>query len=253
MNKIEISSSYLQENRHDKVSPKFKVVTPAVVGEAMVNHGLQLASLSTGKGRHEDKKDFQRTLSRYRGPQISDGVHLDIIYDSKHMGRGCDRILLGVYRMICTNGLFVGMNFFKFDVRHNGNTYDSLHLGIDAALKMKHQLSQVIANMQGIELNPIQQGAMALEACRLLVPEHGVDVHHRLLVANRVEDRKNDLWTTYNVIQENAMQGRLTYRLPKIENEVTTLRQMSARKIKPNSGKDAGFNQGLFDIAEKMA
>lgn len=252
---IVITGSYLQENRHANVSDRFNVVKPAAIGEVMTANGLQLTSLSTGRARHEDKKDFQRTLSRYRGPQIADGVFLDVIYDSKHMGRGVDKILLGIYRMVCTNGLFVGMNFFKHEIRHAGNTYDNLQLGISAALGTQAKLSKTIEKFQSIELSGDQREAFALEAVKLLTPSDAIQVRHRLLAPRREVDKANDLWTTYNVIQENAMSGRnVAYKLQSVDAfGRPSERDMTARRIKPNSGKDADFNQALFEIAEKIA
>lgn len=252
---IVITNSYLQENRHANVSERFNVVKPAAIGEVMGNNGLQLVSLSTGRGRHPDKLDFQRTLSRYRGPQIADGVFLDVIYDSKHMGRGVDKILLGIYRLVCTNGLFVGMNFFSHAIRHAGNTYDNLQLGISAALGTQARLSKTIEKFQSIQLDATQREAFAVEALKLLVPNDAVQVRHRLLAPRRDIDKSNDLWTTYNVIQENAMQGKsVAYTLQSVDAfGRPNSRDMTARRIKPNSGKDADFNQSLFEIAEKIA
>jgi len=256
---IVITGSYMQENRHANVSDRFNVIQPAAIGAAMQEHGLTLASLSTGRGRHPDKLDFQRTLSRYRGPELfregDKPVHLEVIYDSKHMGRGVDRILLGIYRMVCTNGLFVGMNFFKHEIRHAGNTYDNLNIGIAAALGMQAKLTATIERMRSITLDAAQREAFALEAVKLLTPENALQVRHRLLAPKRVEDTATDLWTVYNVVQENAMQGRAVgYTLQSLDAfQRPSVRAMTVRAIKPNSGKDADFNQALFNVAEKIA
>ncbi|CAM6004838.1 unnamed protein product [Sphagnum balticum] len=221
----------------------------------MTDHGLTIVSLSTGRAKHEDKVDFQRTLSRYRGPELTPGTFLDVVYDSKHMGRGVDRILLGIYRMVCTNGLFVGMNFFKHEIRHSGSTYDNLNIGIAAALGMQAKLARTIERMQAIQLTDAQRETFALEAVKLLTPENALQVRHRLLTPKRALDQSNDLWTVYNVIQENAMQGRnVGYTLQGVDSfGVPQVRAMNARAIKPNTGKDADFNSKLFDIAEKIA
>jgi hypothetical protein len=255
---IVLTGSYLQTDKHAIVSDKFNVVQAASVGDAMQRNGLQLVSLSTGKARHEDKANFQRTLSRYRGPKIGDEnglpIHLDVIYDSKHMGRGVDKILLGVYRMVCTNGLFVGSNFFAHAIRHSGQTYDSLNEGIAAALDSAARLTELINRMRGVVLTPDETQAFALEAVKLLTPENAVQVMHRLLKRQREADNANDLWSVYNVVQENAMRGHsIGYTLAGTDAQgKPTVRAMNVRAIKPNTGKDADFNQGLFDIAAKL-
>jgi hypothetical protein len=252
---VNFSGSYLQTNRHGNVSDRFNVVQPASIGQAMTNHGLNIVSLSTGRAKHADKADFQRTLSRYRGPEIAQGVFLDVVYDSKHMGRGVDKILLGIYRMICTNGLFVGMNFFKHEIRHSGHTYDSINAGIAAALTMQDSIARTIERMQRTQLDASQKEAFALEAVKLLTPANALQVRHRLLAPRRLDDQSNDLWTVYNVVQENGVQGRnVAYTLQDTDsNGLPNVRAMHARQIKPNTGKDADFNQALFDVALKFA
>lgn len=257
-NNIRISTSYVQDQKHSRVSDRFNVVQASQVGQVMANHGLDIVSLSTGRARHADKADFQRTYSRYRGPEIArDGdkpVFLDVIYDSKHMGRGVDKILLGIYRMICTNGLFAGMNFFSHAIRHSGATYDSLNEGIRAALSMQDKLAETIRNMQGVILTPVQREELALEAIKLLTPSTATQVRHALLRPNRESDSSMDLWTTYNLVQENSVKGRrVAYTLQSLDAfGRESSRQMTVRPIKPNTGKDASFNQALFDTALKL-
>lgn len=252
---IQVSGSYVQTERHAKVSDKFNVIQASSVGEAMANQGLSLVSLSTGRAKHPDKIDFQRTLSRYRGPQIGEGIYIDLVYDSKHMGRGVDNVLLGIYRMICTNGLFVGKNFFSQGIRHNGNTYENLGQGISAALAMQDTLAKSIERMQSIQLTSERKEAFALEAVKLLAPSDAIQVRHRLLTPRREIDRASDLWTVYNMVQENGMAGRTVAYTLKVsdKNGHESIQQRYSRQVKPNSGKDANFNQALFDVAEKFA
>jgi len=252
---VNITGSYVQDKRHAIVSERYNVIQHSAVGEAMAANGFALSTLSTGKARHADKADFQRTLARYRGPEIAPGIFLDIIHDSKKMGRGVDRLLMGIYRVICTNGLFVGTNFFVHEIRHSGNTLDVLNQGILQALDHTKRLSDVITAMQGKELSQEQAVQFANDAARLLVPNNAVQVTHRLLKPTRAEDDYRDLWTTFNVVQENAMRGRqITYTLETVEgNGLKKVRAMNTRPIKPNTGKDADFNQALFNLAVKLA
>ena len=253
---INISGSYVQDQKHSKVSDRFNVIQASSVGDAMASHGLSLVSLSTGRAKHADKADFQRTLSRYRGPEIADGVFLDIVYSSKHMGRGVDCLYVGIFRSVCTNGLFTGTSFFQHNVRHSGNTYDNLNLGIAAALGMQGKLADTIKRLQGIVLTPEQRELLALEAVKLLTPEKALQVKHRLLKSTgRIEDSGLDAWTSYNVIQENGMQGNnIAYTLNRTDLlGRDNVRHMAARPIKTNSVKDAEFNQGLFDAVLKIA
>lgn len=252
---INISGSYVQDQRHAKVSQRYNPIQASAVGQAMDAAGLSIVSLSTGRARHEDKKDFQRTLTRYRGPEVTPGVFLDIVYDSKHMGRGVDCIYVGIFRMVCTNGLFTGTSFFQHEVRHSGDTYANLNEGIAAALGMQTKLADMVTRMQGVILTPEQREIFARDAIKLLTPSDTIQVKHRLLKPNRESDASPDLWTTFNLIQENSVKGNnMVYSINSVDrNKAPAVRNMTARAIKPNSAKDLDFNQAFFDIALKLA
>ena len=109
--------------------------------------------------------------------------------------------------------------------------------------------------MQSIQLTSEQGETLAREAAALLVPSDALQVSHRLLRVRRSEDVGHDLWSVFNVVQENAMLGKsVAYTLASVDElGRETKRTMTTRPIKPNTGKDAVFNQNLFDIALKIA
>jgi hypothetical protein len=255
MSQVNISGSYVQDQRHESVSAKYNPIQASAVGEVMTANGLTLSSLSTGRARHEDKRDFQKTLSRYRGPEIAnDGkpIFLDVVYSSKHMGRGTDQLWLGIYRMICTNGLIAGTNFFKFGVRHAGDTYNQLDAGIKQALAYQAKLTELIEKARSIELNPDSFKVLEDAAINALVPSHAINVRHTLNRVRRLEDAGNSAWLVYNRIQENAMHGRIAYQVEtKDENgNFLELRHMTVRPVKVNTNRDTQLNQSLFDALE---
>ena len=221
----------------------------------MASHGLTLASLSTGRAKHADKVDFQRTLSRYRGPEIMPGIHIDIIHDSKHMGRGQDVFCVGFYRIICTNGMQTGTSFDRFEVRHSGDTFLNLDQAIKGCLLAKEKLTLTIERMQKTILTPEQRVLFGAEVAKLLIPSNALQVKHRLLTPKRAEDSGFGLFETLNVAQESAMQGKnVVYTLPRVDKYgQETVRTMAVRPIRLNSAKDSEFNSAIFDLALKYA
>jgi hypothetical protein len=60
------------------------------------------------------------------------------------------------------------------------------------------------------------------------------------LTARRYDDQKNDLWTTYNRVQENVIKGGI--------------RQVNRRKSRGVNGIDENLrlNKALWTLAEQM-
>ncbi|TYC80496.1 DUF945 domain-containing protein, partial [Stappia sp. BW2] len=71
----------------------------------------------------------------------------------------------------------------------------------------------------------------------------------QLLNTRRTGDRENDLWTTFNVVQENAIRGGLEARF---RDEHGRLRRSSSRAVK-GIDQDVKLNKALWTLSEKMA
>ena len=253
---INVTSSYLQGNRHESVTKAFKPIQAAYIGDAMAEKGLVLQSLQSGRALHPDKADFQRTLARYRGPEIGDGLFLDVIYESKHMGRGADRLMLGIYRLICQNGLFVGKSFFAQSINHKGDAYGRLEDSLTAALSQKDALARQIERLQQVRMGSSEVASFVRQAVGLVVPNSAPLHNSALTVIRREEDRELTAWNTFNVIQENMMRGgSVSWIVPVTDKRtgIVSTRVMTNRAIRPNTGKDASINQALFDIALSFA
>lgn len=251
-----VSGSYLQTERHANVSEGYKVIQAASIGAAMADNGLILASLSTGRARHEDKADFQKTFSRYTTTEdLVDGVKLNVLHQGNHMGRGTDKIFLGFFVLLCSNGLSVGASYFESKIRHSGNTYDNLSLAIAEALGQREVMRELVTGMQAKVLDSNQVKNMVDAAVSLLVPSGAVNIREALTKVWRQGDSSNTGWDVFNRIQENAMRGgMIAYdTVSQDENGRNSVRHMTTRKIKAQSSKDIEFNREFFDIAAKIA
>lgn len=254
-----ITGSYLQDNRHTKVSERFQVIQAASVGAALADNGLKLVSLITGRGRHADKKDFQRTVSRYRSNDAFeiDGLSLDIIYVSKHMGRGQDELRLGLYRGVCANAWTTGSLFDVSYFRHSGNPLDAIKEGIANVLAQRSKLVDTIRLMQGVTLNAEQIDALAKEYAmiRLANVENPVNVQYRSLAnVRRQDDAKLDLFTVANVLQENVIHEPIAYGVNSTDNKGQPyVRSMHTRRLRESSTQLVDLNAQLFDAALKFA
>jgi len=254
-----VTGSYLQADRHAIVSERFQPIQPAMVGAELSKFNFSLVSLITGRGRHADKADFQRTVARYRSTDSFEieGLSLDLIYISKHMGRGQDEIRLGLYRGVCANQWAVGTLFDSVKFRHTGNALADLTEGFQRVLSQRAKLVDAIERMRNTTLTADQVTELAKEyaAIRLDGRENVVSVNYRSLgVVKRSEDAKLDLWTVANVLQENTVRMPLEYAVNSTDkNGQPTIRHMHTRRLKDSSAQLVDLNGKLFDAALKRA
>lgn len=255
MKPVIISTSFMQENKHEKCSSRYSVITPALAAQVASDAGLELTTLGTGRARKAEYGDFQKTMARYRGPEILPGIFLDVLHINKHLGRGVSEVMLGIYRLVCSNGLVVGHSFYRAGVRHTGNAQADLLDAFKTALLMRDKIGEIILKLQNTSLDAAQIKQFADEAASLVVPTDAKQVAHRLDVVRRAEDAENSAWNVFNRVQESIVQGRnVAYTLESVTDDgQTKVRAMNARAIKPNTQRDADVNGALFDLAVKLA
>jgi Domain of unknown function (DUF932) len=253
-----VSASYLQDTRHAQVTDRFQVIQPASVGAALADHGFNLVACITGKGRDADKLDFQRTISRYRSNDLFavEGLSLDIIYISKHLGRGCDELRLGFFRGVCANQWNVGTLFNLIKFRHTGNPLQDIQEGIAAILAQRGKLIEQIKAMQAktLTIPEIEALAKRYAEIRLADKDNVVRVDFKkLAIVRREADAAIDLFTVANVLQENVVRYPLPYSIDAVDGQGNPyVRNMTTRRLRDSSSQLVDLNGKLFDEAMKL-
>jgi hypothetical protein len=123
------------------------------------------------------------------------------------------RLLGGFFRMICSNGLVVSLGIAESDI--NRIHIDGASVDVDRALtgaldSINSALDQIV-QWQQIPLNFVQQNDFAAKAVLIKNNNDPYWSAHfdarEFLNRRRDPDRANDLWTVFNVVQENIMRG----------------------------------------------
>jgi Domain of unknown function (DUF932) len=201
------------------------------------------------KSRIEGKTEFTKHMIRFRyASQILSDTANEIILLNSHDGTSSYQMLAGCFRFVCHNGLICGETVEDLRIRHSGsNILDDVIEGAYRIVGKFEQVDAAKALMRSIELNPRQQNAFANAALALRYdPEDNIPIlGHQLNLARRDEDRGDDLWRTFNRVQENIMQGGLQG-FNRNGGKVTT------RKV-TGLAANVAINRGLWTLAEEMA
>jgi len=156
-------------------------------------------------------------------------------------------ISVGIYRFVCANGLVIADSVFEsYKIKHLGDRDNDVLMAINNITAFKPQLEAKIHTLEAIRLSNAEKVSFAKSALPLRFDEHLEVDHNDLLVPHRIEDEHNDLYTILNVIQENMLRGNISG----VNKE--TGRRFTSREI-TSIGKDVDVNQGLWNIAERIA
>ena len=194
---------------------------------------------------------FQKHLVVFRNNDIqitsedSDNVFPQILLTNSHDGKNAFTFTAGLFRMVCENGLVVSSREFEnMKIRHYGYSFDELQETIKAMVEKLPLTVESLNKFRAVELSQEQALEFAKKALTTRFNENEIDNIQidleDLLTPTRPEDKGNDLWSVYNVVQEKLIHGMFDYKYG--------VKSRKARKIK-NFKQDLVINEKLYDLA----
>jgi len=233
----------------DRVSDKYSFVSTHKVIDLLEKEGWHLQTarqVNSRKWSPETAKHHltfaHERLSR-QDLAVGDSVpRLDMI--NAHNGLGTYKLMAGIFRFVCGNGLIVSeRDFGHVKLRHIGFSEDEVIKASQAVIENVSKLSEVVDEWQGIDMNMGQIHNFGEQAAALRWEgDTASEMAANLIRPRREQDRRTDLWTVFNVVQENLMKGGFS-------NTETGRR---ARAVK-NIDKTVTYNQGVWELASNHA
>jgi len=200
-------------------------------------------------------RGFNKHLVRFSHPDFKtvDGDRIELVSVNSHNGVSAYQFYCGVFRLVCTNGLIVQTsNLGSFRVIHKGDIIEQVQTAIDGISSNAKMVAGSIEDMKAIELTPDERGVFASVAHEYVYGQETDEDYNppirpdRLLTTRRhIDSNKNDLWTTYNTVQENLLKGGLRGYNRQRRRRATTRRITSITK-------DIKLNKALWTLAERL-
>ncbi|MCD0497177.1 DUF932 domain-containing protein [Pseudomonas aeruginosa] len=212
-----VAPSIFAEAPHESRSQRYAYIPTATVLTELRKEGFQPFMVTQTRTRHEDRRDYTKHMIRLRhASQINArGEANEIILLNSHDGTSSYQMLAGMFRFVCSNGLVCGNTVADVRVPHKSDVagqviegaYQVLH-GFDRALESRE-------SMQAITLDEGEAEVFARAALSLKYddPDKPAPItESQILMPRRFDDRRPDLWMTFNRIQENLTKGGLSGR-----------------------------------------
>lgn len=231
---------------HASRSEKYTMVPTIEIVSELMGKGFVPVQVGQQRVRKEHRQGFQKHMVRMTDPHIVTGEEaMDILIYNSHDGTTGYKVMGGIYRFVCANGLVLGDTVASISLRHMGCTPDDV---VDASFRVINQAELVIGDMnemKNILLSPEQRNVFAITASEMLYDENVRPKPEELLMVPRHEDVRPTLWNTYNTVQENWSKGRTMYRDKK--------GNWRKNRAPAAVDKDIRLNQALHSLAMRMA
>jgi hypothetical protein len=230
-------------------SNKFGFISSANLASTLESKGLKLADVVESRIRKDKEKrlGYQKHVMRFNTGVSNAHGNLQLLAINSHEGSSALTFRLGFFRMVCSNGLIVGSDLVpQIKVRHTSNGLLKLDNAIEEAMEYQIAAKQSMDRMMDTKVNADTIEQLGKEILKLRLDDKFSDKLVPLFESKRWEDDKEDLFSVFNVIQENVIRTGF-YALNKETNVSTKIRAI--RGVESN----IILNNALFNKAMEFA
>ena len=237
-----LAPSVFTTDKAPHLTDKYVQTPTSRVVEDLMSMGWQVTKAQEVKARQG--KGFQKHMVVFRNPEImikganGDDSFPQILLTNSHDGKAAFNFRVGIFRLVCSNGLVISdADFNNVSIRHTNYTFESLQTKINEVIAKLPGLVQKINLFKSTTLTETQMADFATKAAALR-NKQTVNIMD-LLKADREQDKGDDLWVVFNRIQEKVISGGYGY----------GRKNRKARSVK-NFQQDIKLNEQLFELAE---
>ena len=247
------------ETPSSEVSKHYTHIPTDRVIDDMEKLGWGVIDAKQVSARKKATKGFQKHMLVFRHPDLmvegkdGDDVWPQIIMTNSHDGKNSFTFQAGMYRFVCSNGLVIAdQEFGKMKIRHMGYDFETLRETIEEMVEKLPLTVESMNKFKQTELTKPQKYDLARKALATrfkVQKDQKVDQVYKIdldafLTPVRKEDKGDDLWSVFNLVQERVVTGDFEY--------ISGVKLRKAREIK-NFKQDLDVNQKLFEVAKEFA
>lgn len=251
---MRIAPSVFAESAHESRSARYVYIPTIELLDGLRREGFECVFAVQSRTRSEGNYGYTKHMLRLRHRDqmlTKTGAH-EILFINSHNGSSASQLLGGEFRSVCTNSLVCGDVISDIRIKHSGNAQ---HDVVQGAFHLLGQFSKLDECVDGFQTRILTAGEQQAYARAAIVARFDVETPDdapitadQALTPRRFEDRKPDLWTTFNRVQENLVGGGLRTRKPDGNGKV---KRNTTRPIQ-GIDQNTALNRALWTLAEAL-
>ena len=175
-----------------------------------------------------------------------------IILTNSHDGFNSFKFMVGLFRLVCSNGLILCSDeMVNMSIRHINYSFEALRTVVSSAIEQIPYIVNTMNTMKNTKLSEVEKKELATAVVKIrkdVEDDEKFSIDEAtvmdILMPVREEDKGDDLWTVFNVCQEKMIKGG--FQSTSKNDKVRKQRKITSIK------KDVEYNQRLWEIATKF-
>lgn len=242
----------------NKVSDKYVLASTATVIEDMEKLGWKVIDAKQRRARKKDDKRYSFHMIAFQNPEVSivktneNGTEEvecwpRIILTNSHDGCNSFKFMVGLFRLVCSNGLVIASErFADVRIRHINYSFEELREVVNMAIQELPKQIGILNTMKTTTLTEDQKKSLAQDLLKIKRHDEQFEASDEtiteMLEPTREEDKGDDLFSVFNVLQEKLVKGG--FKITKKGEEKGRV----SRKVK-SFAADLYLNKAIFEKA----
>lgn len=248
--------AFRENPTNPKVSEKYVQANTATVINDMAKLGWYVVDAKQ-KGKRKNSSGIQSFhMVSFQNPDIKVMENNEveafprIILTNSHDGMNSFKFMIGLYRLVCSNGLIVADETFEeLTIRHINYNFNDLRHLVAKTVEALPQYIETVNKMKATQLSKEQKYDFALKMLKLRknVPEDtqltvSESTLQEVLTPVRTADEGDSVWNVFNVLQEKMIKGG---------SMVESGKNNKLRKMRPVKSfvRDLNVNYSMYQTA----
>lgn len=257
---FKLAPSIFATEAHDSRSDRFVAIPTIEIIRGLSRDGFSVVGAKQSTTRIADRKPYTKHLLRIRRLgdaakyTVGDNV-LELLLKNGNDGSAAYSLMAGMFRVVCMNSLVAQTSTVdEVKVRHTGQAVEKVIEGSHEVLKSAERIMSAPQDWSKMNLTERQRYAFAVGVhTERFADAHGAIATNvtveQLLQPRRQADTGRDLWSTMNVLQENAVRGGIH---SVGRNALGQRRRATTREVQ-GIDQSVKLNKGIWAMAEYLA
>jgi hypothetical protein len=250
---------HASKTNHSKqnLSDKYEFGSTLKVASQLVEYGWKIVNSyqrSLTKKTNLENYDYDRHWITFRKEETIKNLKVDDVFpqiylQNSHDGTTALKFESGLFRLVCSNGLVTpSKQLVHLKLRHSKEKISQLNEFLNLYLDTLDSTVEFINDMSMKYLNQDEKLELAKLSTDLRWGQHVPKIElEKVLQVRRQEDSKEDLWTVFNVVQENLTKGGIMGQGSKITKS-GEIKKIKTRKL-IDENKYVSFNSDMWQLA----
>ena len=255
---MELAPAVYTNQPHPKVSDKYSFLPTHRIVSDMEKLGWSVSQVKMAKTNNPNQKLYGKHMVQFFHPDLvindENGkaeAYPQILVQNNHRAYGRLKIEVGVFRLVCENGLVIkeeGKDFGSYSLRHMGYSFEELKELVNKVVEdLPHVVNKINKFTERV-MTKEEQREFAIKALQARFGEERVVDENEIssiLVSRRNQDNGDDLYRVFNRIQEGVVRGGF---------DIAGRTKSGRKKVRSitNIEKDIELNKKIWAIASEF-